>query len=99
MVFLECPSSKGLGFFRSEAPPLSQLDSWDMTSEQNAVRKQRGWVIRLERGVCYLAVSEQKREILSFIKSFESDGRLKHQTFFFSVALQKKFPKYLCNQK
>ena len=38
-------SSKSLGFFTSEAPPLSQLNSWDVTSEQNVVRKQRGWVI------------------------------------------------------
>ena len=44
-----CPSSKGLGFYTSEAPPLSQLNSWDMTSEQNTVRKQRGWVMRLVR--------------------------------------------------
>ena len=29
-------------FFQSEAPPLSLLFSCDVTSEQNAVRKQRG---------------------------------------------------------
>ena len=34
----------------SEATPLSQLNSWDMTSQQNAVRKQRGWVMLLVRG-------------------------------------------------
>ena len=33
-----------------------------MTSEQNAVRKQRGWVMRLVRGGCYLAVSERKKK-------------------------------------
>ena len=46
----ELGSSKGLGFFMSEAPPLSQLNSWDETSEQNAVRKQRGWVMILVKG-------------------------------------------------
>ena len=29
------------GFFEYNAPPLSLLNSWDVTSEVNAVRKQR----------------------------------------------------------
>ena len=31
-------------FFLSEAPPLSLLNSWDVTLQQNAVRKQRGQI-------------------------------------------------------
>ena len=31
-------------------------------SEQNAVRKRRGWVIKLVREGCYLAVSGRKKE-------------------------------------
>ena len=62
LVKNEYLSSKGLGFFTSEAPPLSQLNSWNVASEQNAVRQQRmGNKIR-EGGVCYLAVSQQKKE-------------------------------------
>ena len=57
-------SSKGLGFFTSEAPPPFQPNSWDVTSQQNAIRKQRGWVMRLVRGV--LPCSEvTKKQVIS----------------------------------
>ena len=54
--------SKGLGFITPEAPPPFQLNSWDMTSEQNAVRKQRGWVMRLVGGEGVLPCSEVRRK-------------------------------------
>ena len=44
-----------MSFFGAKAPPLFLLNSWDKTSELNAVRKQRGLVTKLVRG-CYLAV-------------------------------------------
>ena len=59
----------------SEAPPLSQLNSWDVTSEQNAVRKQRGWVMILVR-VEVLPCSEltkKEREMLSLFWCTQSN--------------------------
>ena len=58
-------SSKGLGFFTSKAPPLPQLNSCYVTSELNAVRKQRGWVItmRMQQGQCQEWNSQIDRRI------------------------------------
>ena len=55
----------------SKAPPLSQLNSWDKKSEQNAVRKQRGWVMRLVRGVV-LPCSEVRKKEGELLCSFSS---------------------------
>ena len=49
-------------FFTSEAPPPFQLNRWDLTSQQNAARKQRGCVMRLVRGGCYLVPKKRKKE-------------------------------------
>ena len=41
-IYRQSSSSKGLGFFESEAPPLSLLSGWDVMSEVNPVPKQWG---------------------------------------------------------
>ena len=74
----------------SGAPPLSQLFSWDVTSEVDAVPKQWGKVTPLVTRVCYLGRREgegrgkkscafycvytETGEILCLKKSLTSDG-------------------------
>ena len=50
------------GFFKSDAPTLFKLDSWDVTSQKVYAMKLRGWVTQLVRGGCYLALSPVKGE-------------------------------------
>ena len=41
VLFCHDLSSIGLGFFGSDAPPLFRLNSWDVTSQQQCIMKQK----------------------------------------------------------
>ena len=61
-------SSIGLDFLGSDAPPFLRLNSWNVTSQQNARRKPREISKLVRGGGCYLGVNkgkERERKVVS----------------------------------